>query len=89
MGLVFGWLHARKPEMGHIPEPALWIFDTLGLAVFLGLVGLAAGPTFISGLKATGVTVIFAGLIVALLPHVVGMFFGKYRQQCGNGVQRG
>lgn len=78
MGLVFGWFHARHPKVGRIPEPALWLFDTLGLATFLGIVGLAAGPTFISGLKATGVTIIFAGLVVALLPHIIGMFFGKY-----------
>ena len=78
MGLVFGWFHARHPKIGRIPEPALWLFDTMGLATFLGIVGLAAGPTFISGLKATGVTIIFAGLVVALLPHIIGMFFGKY-----------
>ncbi len=78
MGLVFGWFHARHPSIGRIPEPALWIFDNLGLGTFLGIVGLAAGPTFVSGLAKTGVTIIFAGLIVSLLPHIIGMVFGKY-----------
>ena len=31
MGLVFGWLRSVYPTFGRIPEPALWIFDTVGL----------------------------------------------------------
>ena len=44
MGLVFGWLRSVRPTFGRIPEPALWVFDTVGLAVFIGVVGLGAGP---------------------------------------------
>ncbi len=51
MGLVFGWLRSAYPFFGRIPEPAIWIFDTLGLCVFIGVVGLNAGPSFIAGLK--------------------------------------
>ncbi len=47
MGLVFGWLRSVRPTFGRIPEPALWIFDTIGLAVFIGCVGLSAGPSFV------------------------------------------
>jgi putative transport protein len=78
MGLVFGWLHSRTPIFGSIPEAALWIFDNVGLATFIGLVGLAAGPTFISGLKEMGFSIILAGLVVAIVPHIIGLFFGKY-----------
>ena len=51
MGLVFGWLRSVRPTFGRIPEPALWVFDTIGLAVFIGVVGLGAGPSFVSGLR--------------------------------------
>lgn len=78
MGLIFGWLHSRTPMFGRIPEAALWIFDNVGLATFIGLVGLAAGPSFISGLKAIGFSIIFAGLAVAIVPHIIGLFFGRY-----------
>jgi putative transport protein len=78
MGLIFGWLHSRRPRIGYIPEPALWIFDTLGLATFLGIIGLAAGPTFISGLKQVGWGIAVAGLVVAILPHIIGLFFGRF-----------
>ncbi|MNS27768.1 Aspartate/alanine antiporter [compost metagenome] len=78
MGLIFGWIHSKTPLFGRIPEPALWIFDNVGLATFIGLVGLAAGPSFISGLKETGISIVFAGLIVSIVPHIIGLLFGRY-----------
>lgn len=78
MGLIFGWLHSRTPFFGSIPEPALWIFDNVGLATFIGLIGLAAGPSFISALRETGISIIFAGLAVAIIPHIIGLYFGRY-----------
>lgn len=78
MGLIFGWLHSQTPVFGRIPEAALWIFDNVGLATFIGLVGLAAGPSFISGLQAMGYSIILAGFLVAILPHIIGLLFGRY-----------
>ncbi len=78
MGLVFGWLRSVKPTFGRIPEPALWIFDTVGLAAFIGIVGLNAGPTFVSGLRETGPSLVFVAFIVALLPHMVSLLFGYH-----------
>jgi putative transport protein len=78
MGLVFGWLRSVRPTFGRIPEPALWVFDTLGLAVFIGVVGLQAGPTFVAGLRETGPSLLVAGFVVATIPHVAALFFGRY-----------
>ena len=78
MGLVFGWLRATYPFFGRIPEPAIWIFDTLGLCVFIGVVGLNAGPSFVSGLQKSGISLVFVGLVSALLPHTIGILFGRY-----------
>jgi putative transport protein len=78
MGLIFGWLHSKTPKFGRIPEPALWIFDTVGLTTFIGIIGLSAGPSFISGLSQTGIGLLFAGIIVALTPHIVGLLVGHY-----------
>jgi len=65
MGLVFGWLRSVRPTFGRIPEPAIWIFDTVGLCVFIGVVGLTAGPGFVTGLQKTGVS-------------TVAILFGRY-----------
>jgi putative transport protein len=78
MGLVFGWLRSAYPYFGRIPEPAIWVFDTVGLCTFIGVVGLSAGPSFIAGLKSTGVSLVVVGLVSALLPHTVGILFGRY-----------
>jgi putative transport protein len=78
MGLLFGWLHSKRKIMGRIPDAALWIFDNVGLAAFIGIVGLTAGPSFISGLKQTGIGIVFAGLVVAVFPHIIGLLFGRY-----------
>jgi len=78
MGLVFGWLRSVYPTFGRIPEPALWIFDTVGLAVFIGIVGLTAGPTFVAGLRQTGPSLLVVGFLVAITPHLVTLMFGYH-----------
>jgi putative transport protein len=78
MGLVFGWLRAVHPTFGRIPESAMWVFDTVGLTVFMACVGLAAGPSFFSGLQKSGLSLVLVGLIIAVLPHTVGILFGRY-----------
>jgi putative transport protein len=78
MGLVFGWLRSAYPFFGRIPEPAIWIFDTVGLCIFIGVVGLSAGPSFVAGLQKSGISLVFVGLVSALLPHTLGILFGRY-----------
>ena len=78
MGLVFGWLRSVFPAFGRIPEAAMWVFDTVGLSVFIGVVGLTAGPSFISGLQKSGISLVFVGLVAAILPHFVAILFGRY-----------
>ena len=56
----------------------MWVFDTVGLTVFIGVVGLGAGPSFVSGLQKSGVSLILVGLVVAVLPHTLAILFGRY-----------
>lgn len=77
-GLFLGWLRSVRPTFGRIPEPALWVFDTVGLATFLGIVGLNAGPRFFAGLRETGLGLVGAALVVSLVPHTIGLLFGRY-----------
>ncbi|MGE5219529.1 MAG: aspartate-alanine antiporter [Chloroflexota bacterium] len=78
MGLVFGWLRSVFPAFGRIPEAAMWVFDTVGLSVFIGVVGLSAGPSFMAGLEKSGISLVFVGLVAAVLPHFVAILFGRY-----------
>jgi putative transport protein len=75
-GLAFGWLRARHPTFGRFPVSAMWVFDVLGLHLFLAAVGISAGPAFVAGLAERGVGLVLAGVAVALLPHTVTLLAG-------------
>lgn len=78
MGLVFGWLRSIFPAFGRIPEAAMWVFDMVGLSVFIAVVGLTAGPSFIAGLQKSGISLVLVGFVAAVLPHAVAILFGRY-----------
>ncbi len=61
-GLVFGWLRSRHPSFGQIPKPALWVFNNVGLNMFIAVIGITSGPTFVSGLKEVGWPVLVVGI---------------------------
>ncbi len=76
-GLVFGWLRAVHPTFGQIPSGAQWIFTDLGLNLFIACVGLIAGPRAVHALQTTGASLILAGVILTLTPHIIGLAFGR------------
>lgn len=78
MGLIFGYMHDKRPVVGRIPKSAIWFLSNVGLAAFIAVVGINAGPQFVSGLKQSGLSFFIAGAIVTLIPLIVGVFMGKY-----------
>jgi putative transport protein len=77
-GLFCGWLRSVNRTFGRIPAPALWVFNNVGLNTFIAVVGIGAGPGFIAGLKANGLALLVAGIVVTVLPFIVGLLVGKY-----------
>lgn len=77
-GLVLGWARSNHPYFGFIPGPALWLFESFGLAGFLALIGIEAGPDFVAGVAQSGPTLILAGITVTTVPHIVTLLVGKY-----------
>ena len=63
-GLFFGWLRTKHPTFGRIPDPAVWIFNNLGLNMFIAVIGITAGPTFLSGIKEMGFIIFLCGYFV-------------------------
>lgn len=73
-GLVFGWWRAHQPTMGAIPEGALWVFNNLGLNIFIAVVGISAGPGFVEGFREVGLSLFAAGIVATSLPLLFGLW---------------
>ena len=77
-GIVGGWLRSVRPTFGRIPSPTVWFMNSVGLNIFIAIVGISAGPGFISGLKTQGVSLFLWGAVATTVPLVLGMFIAKY-----------
>ena len=77
-GLLVGHLRTRYPLFGRIPDGAIALMTSLGLAAFVGLTGIHAGPIFLSALKEAGLGLLVGGMIVTLAPQIVGLAFGHF-----------
>ncbi len=77
-GLVFGWLRSVDRRFGRIPEGALWFFDSVGLTAFLAVTALGAGPDFVRGLRESGLSLVVAGIVLTIVPHLTTIFAGHY-----------
>ena len=77
-GLVFGWLRSKHPTFGRIPEPSIWILNNLGLNMFIAVVGITAGPSFVTGLKEVGISLFIIGALATSIPLIIGILMGRY-----------
>ena len=77
-GLIVGHLRTRHPLFGRIPDGAVALMTALGLAAFVAMTGLHAGPVFIPALKDAGLGLLIGGLAVTMVPLFVGLVFGHW-----------
>ena len=77
-GLVLGWLRTTYPAFGRIPGPSLWLMNTLGLNIFIAVVGIGAGPGFVAGLQEVGISLFIWGAVATLLPLIAAIYLGHY-----------
>lgn len=77
-GLVAGWARSKRPTFGYIPEQSIWFMNNVGLNVFIAIVGITAGPTFVQGFKEVGWSLFVVGAIATSLPLILGVLLGRY-----------
>ena len=77
-GVLVGWLRSVKPWFGRMPDAAISFMKAIGLAAFVAMVGLKAGPIFIQAVKEYGYILFLGGIVVTLAPLIAGLFFGRY-----------
>jgi putative transport protein len=77
-GIVGGWLRSVRPSFGRIPTPTVWFMNSVGLNIFIAIVGISAGPGFVNGLKTQGIGLFLWGALATTTPLILGMFVCKY-----------
>lgn len=77
-GLVFGWLRSVHPTFGRIPSSTVWFMNSVGLNIFIAVVGISAGPGFVAGLKELGVSLFLWGVLATTIPLILAMYTGRY-----------
>src|SRR3954468_14433861 len=77
-GLFFGWLRSVRPTFGRIPSSTVWFMNSVGLNVFIAVVGISSGPGFVAGLQQLGFSLFLWGVAVTTVPLVLAIYVGKY-----------
>ncbi|HEY7647353.1 MAG TPA: TrkA C-terminal domain-containing protein [Hyphomicrobiales bacterium] len=78
LGVVAGWLTSVRPMLPVIPEPAIELMKSLGLAVFVAGAGMMAGPVFLDAVRKLGISILLGGVVVTLVPQCLALFVGHY-----------
>lgn len=77
-GIFFGWFRSIRPTFGRIPSPTVWFMNSVGLNVFIAIVGISSGPGFVAGLQQLGFSLFLWGMAVTTVPLILAMYVGKY-----------
>jgi len=77
-GVIVGWLRSTRPWFGRIPDAAILFMRSVGLAAFVAMIGLKAGPIFVNAVKEYGYILFLGGIVVTLVPLITGLFVGRY-----------
>lgn len=86
-GLLFGWLRSVHPKFSALPLGASNFLRDFGLAVFVGIVGIAAGPQALIAIQKYGLTLFFLGVAVTLIPQIVTFFFSYHVLRIRNPIE--
>ncbi len=86
-GLLFGWLRSTHPRYAALPPGASNFLRDFGLAVFVGIVGITAGPQVLTTIQQYGMTLFFLGVGVTIIPQIITFFFSYYILRIQNPIE--
>lgn len=78
LGLFMGWRNSVRPNFAILAPDAIDLMKSVGLAGFVAMIGLKAGPVFVQALREVGISVFLGGVVVTLSPLVVGLLVGRF-----------
>lgn len=77
-GIVTGYVRSVRPLFGRVPDGAVKLMQAFGLAGFVAMVGLGAGPHFVPAVRESGIGLLLGGVVVTMVPLLAGLWFGRY-----------
>jgi len=86
-GLFFGWLRSIHPKFSALPLGASTFLRDFGLAVFVGIVGISAGPQALVAIQQHGISLLLLGVGVTLIPQIITFFFSYYVLRIQNPIE--
>ena len=86
-GLLFGWIRATHPRIAALPPGASNFLRDFGLAVFVAVVGISAGPEAVTTIREYGLTLFFLGIGVTMIPPIVVFYFSYYVLNIRNPIE--
>ncbi|PMM38174.1 aspartate-alanine antiporter [Vibrio splendidus] len=86
-GLFVGWIRSRNPHIAQFPVGAVNFIRDFGLAAFVGIVGLQAGPQAVDTIKEHGMSLLFLGAAVTIIPQLISFFFSYFVLNIKNPVE--
>jgi putative transport protein len=78
MGILLGYLRNFGPFSGRVPIAARYIFQELGLLLFLASIGTSAGIGLIEHLKSAGLEIFFTGALITTFTLISTVYFCHY-----------
>ncbi|MHC4452301.1 MAG: aspartate:alanine exchanger family transporter [Planctomycetota bacterium] len=76
-GLIIGLMRSVRPTFGRLPASVRWFLMEFGLWIFMAGVGIRAGQDIVETFVSAGPTLIGAGVVVTVVPVLVGYLVGR------------
>lgn len=78
MGLLLSSWIDRHHECRSIPATVTSFWQSFGLTVFVGSVGLESAQAFTGAIKSLGFGILLIGALVSVAPHLLTLLFGRF-----------
>lgn len=77
-GIVAGWWTSSHQMTPPVPDAVLWFLDSVGLAGFIAVTALTAGPAFITSIRESGLAILTGAVLTTIFPHMVTLLVGRW-----------
>ena len=78
VGLLCGWGYEKYPRFGHVSESTRWFIKSIGLNLFIAVLGLTSKLTVGQLLTMSNLLIMLVGAVLAIVARIPVMYIGKH-----------